>query len=84
MFTVLQPFEAKTHLDSTYELFCTTKKMHHFTIKKINWLMLFKEITAVYSKNQTKDINKTSRVTDCYSRWDIQLLPLGFKGLKVN
>jgi hypothetical protein len=32
----------------------TAKKTQHFTIKKINWLTLFKEIIAVYSKNHTK------------------------------
>jgi hypothetical protein len=36
---------------------CTAKKTQHFTITKINWLMLFKEIIAVYSENHTKRIN---------------------------
>jgi len=31
---------------------------------KINWLMLFKEITAVYPKNHTKPINTKYSVTD--------------------
>jgi hypothetical protein len=35
----------------------TAKKTLHFTIKKINWLTLFKEIIAVYSENHTKHIN---------------------------
>jgi hypothetical protein len=29
----------------------TTNKILHFTIKKINWLMLFKETVAVYTEN---------------------------------
>lgn len=29
------------------------KKTLHFTITKINWLMLFKEMMAVYSENHT-------------------------------
>jgi hypothetical protein len=34
-----------------------TKKTQHFTITKINWLMLFREIIAVYSENHTRPIN---------------------------
>jgi hypothetical protein len=30
---------------------CTSKRTPHFTIKMIMWLMLFKEIIAVYTKN---------------------------------
>jgi hypothetical protein len=32
----------------------TAKKTLHFTITKINWLTLFKEIIAVYSENRRK------------------------------
>jgi hypothetical protein len=35
----------------------TAKKTQLFTITKINWLTLFKEIIAVYSENYTKHIN---------------------------
>jgi hypothetical protein len=35
----------------------TSKRTPHFTIKKINWLTLFKEIIAVYRENHTKPIN---------------------------
>jgi hypothetical protein len=35
----------------------TAKKAQHFTITKINWLTLFKEIIAVYTENHTKPIN---------------------------
>jgi hypothetical protein len=35
----------------------TSKRTPHFTITKINWLTLFKEIITVYSKNQMKPIN---------------------------
>jgi hypothetical protein len=37
----------------------TSKRTPHFTITKINWLMLFKEIIAVYSDNHIKPINAT-------------------------
>jgi len=36
----------------------TSKRTPHFTITKINWLTLFKEIIAVYSANRTKHVNK--------------------------
>jgi hypothetical protein len=35
----------------------TAKKTQHFTISKINWLTLFKEMIAVYTENQTKPKN---------------------------
>jgi hypothetical protein len=34
-------------------------KTQHFTITKINWLMLFREIIGVYSQNHTELINAT-------------------------
>jgi hypothetical protein len=34
-----------------------SKRTPHFTITKFNWLMPFKEIIAVYSENNTKNIN---------------------------
>jgi hypothetical protein len=58
----------------------TLKRTLHFTITKINWLMLFKEIIAAYSENHTKPINTKCSITDCQNRWFIYL-PLGFKGL---
>jgi hypothetical protein len=41
----------------------TTKKTQFFTITKISWLMLFREIIAVYSENHTKmhSMNKIQR-----------------------
>jgi hypothetical protein len=36
----------------------TLFETQHFTIIKINWLMLFKEIIAVYRENHTRPINK--------------------------
>jgi hypothetical protein len=39
------------------QLIRTAKKTQHFTITKINWLTLFKEIIAVYSENHMKPIN---------------------------
>jgi hypothetical protein len=43
----------------------TAKKTQHFTVKKINRLMLFKEIIAVYCENRTKQINTKLRVIRC-------------------
>jgi hypothetical protein len=43
----------------------TSKRTPHFTITKINWLMLLKEIILVYSNNYTKPINAKGTVTDC-------------------
>jgi hypothetical protein len=32
----------------------TSKRTPHFTITKINWLTLFKEVIAVYGENHAK------------------------------
>jgi hypothetical protein len=40
--------------------------------------MLFKEVIAVYSENHTKPINTKRSITDCQSRWFIEL-PLGVR-----
>jgi hypothetical protein len=49
----------------------TSKRTPHFTITKINWLTLFKEIIAVYSENHAKPTNIKCSITDCQSRWFI-------------
>jgi hypothetical protein len=49
----------------------TSKRTPHFTITKTNWLMLFKEIIAVYSENHAKPINTKCSINDCQSRWFI-------------
>jgi hypothetical protein len=58
----------------------TSKRTPHFTITKINWLTLFKEIIAVYSENHAEPIHTKRSITDCQSRWFIYL-PLSLKGL---
>jgi hypothetical protein len=50
---------------------CTSKRTPNFTITKINWLMLLKEIIAIYSENHAKPINTKCSITDCQSRWFI-------------
>jgi hypothetical protein len=35
----------------------TAKKTEHFTIKKLNFLMLLKKLIAVHAENYTKPIN---------------------------
>jgi hypothetical protein len=44
----------------------TSKRTPHFIITKINWLVLFKELIAVYtdSENNSRLINTNSTVTD--------------------
>jgi hypothetical protein len=42
--------------------FPTSKKTQRFSIAKISWLMLFKEVTAVYSEKHTKPINIQSLI----------------------
>jgi hypothetical protein len=58
----------------------TPKRTPHFTITKINWLILFTEIMAVYSENHATPINTKCIITECQSRWFIQL-SLRLKGL---
>jgi hypothetical protein len=41
----------------------TSKRTPNFTITKINWLMLFKEIIAVYGDNRAKPINTKCSLT---------------------
>jgi hypothetical protein len=44
----------------------TSKRTPHFTITKINWITLFKEINVVYSENhKNTDTNTKYSVTDC-------------------
>jgi hypothetical protein len=59
-----------------------SKRTPNFTITKINWLMLFKEIIAVYSENHAKPLSTKFSITDCQSRWFIYV-PLRLKGLKA-
>jgi hypothetical protein len=61
----------------------TAKKTLHFTITKINWLTLFKEIIAVCNENHTRYINTKWRVIDCWS-WCGTYLPFDFKGLMLT
>jgi hypothetical protein len=49
----------------------TSKRTPHFTITKIKWLTVFKEIIAVYIENHAKPINTKCSLADCQSRWFI-------------
>jgi hypothetical protein len=42
----------------------TSKRTAYFTITKINWLTLFKEIIAAYTDNHTRPINRERSVAD--------------------
>jgi hypothetical protein len=53
MFDVTNPF-IKTIFKNSVR---TAKKTQHFTITKINWLTLFREIIIFYSQSHTKHIN---------------------------
>jgi hypothetical protein len=41
-----------------------TSKRTHFTFTTINWLILFKEVIAIYNEKHTKPTNTKRRVTD--------------------
>jgi hypothetical protein len=41
----------------------SSNKPQHVSITKISWLMLFKEIIAVYNKNRAKILNVKMGVT---------------------
>jgi hypothetical protein len=43
----------------------TAKKTQHITIAKINCLILFREIIALYTDIETQCINTECRVSDC-------------------
>jgi hypothetical protein len=43
----------------------TSKRTPNFTITKINWLVLFKEIIAVYSENHTNPTYTKYSFADC-------------------
>jgi hypothetical protein len=45
----------------------TSKRTPNFTITKINWLMLIKEIITAYSENHAKPIKTKYSITDCHS-----------------
>jgi hypothetical protein len=46
------------------EIVRTSKKTPHFTITKMKWLKLFKEVIAFYYEKYKKPINTKCRVTD--------------------
>jgi hypothetical protein len=43
----------------------TAKKTLHFTVTKVNWLTLFKEIIAVYTVNDMKNMSTKFRLVNC-------------------
>jgi hypothetical protein len=45
----------------------TSKRTRHFTITKINWLILITEIIAVYSENHTNAVLLTVKADGSYS-----------------
>jgi hypothetical protein len=63
--TVIDPLKPKLVKIIFKNSVRTAKKTQHFTITKIDWLMLFKEIIPVYTDNHTKPINTKCRVSDC-------------------
>jgi hypothetical protein len=54
---VIVSLRPKAHLNNIKNSGRTSKKTQHVSITKINYLMLFKEIIAVYSENHMKPIN---------------------------
>jgi len=64
----------------------TSKRTPHFTITKINWLTLFKEIIAVYNKSHEAHkytLREKCKVTERQSRWYIYL-PFELQRLMFN
>jgi hypothetical protein len=49
----------------------TTKRTPHFTIKRINWIMMFKNIFAVYNEKNKIPIKTKCRVSIYCNRWDM-------------
>jgi hypothetical protein len=43
----------------------TSKRTQHLAITRINQLLLFEEIIAVYTENRTQPLNTECTVTDC-------------------
>jgi hypothetical protein len=62
----------------------TSKRTPHFTITKINWLMLFKEIIADSVRKIQNPYIKKYSVTGCKYSWNIYNLPLGLKGQMIR
>jgi hypothetical protein len=56
-FHIINPLKPEAHLNIYEDSVRTAKKTQHFTITKINWLMLLKEIIAVHAENHTKPRN---------------------------
>jgi hypothetical protein len=58
-------FEGEARLTTTFKNSVrTSKRTPHFTNTNVNWLMLFKEVIAVYSENRKKPIDTKCRTTD--------------------
>jgi hypothetical protein len=55
------PFEANACLNNSLS---TSKKTQSVSIRKLDWLMLFKEMIAVYSENHMKPVYEKFRITD--------------------
>jgi hypothetical protein len=55
---------------------CTSKKTQHFSVTKINYLILFVKEIAIYTENRMRN-NKKYRVTDPQSRSSLSLHELG-------
>jgi hypothetical protein len=83
VFTIYRPRKRGLRIVSVV-VYVRTSKTQRVSMTTINWLMLFKEIIAVYSENYTKLINTISgqneELLNVKVRW-YMLLPLGFKGL---
>jgi hypothetical protein len=56
----INPLKLKLALITFNNSVRTAKKTPHFTIRKINFLTLFKEIITVYIENHTKHKNKNA------------------------
>jgi hypothetical protein len=58
----------------------TSKRTPYFTITRMNLLMLFKEIFALYSAKYRKELSRNAGLLIVKARYSVR--PLVFKGLK--
>jgi hypothetical protein len=63
LYAALDTSQAKLVYIIFKNLVRTSKKAQYLTITKINWLMLFKEIIAVYTENHMKHVSTKCSVT---------------------
>jgi hypothetical protein len=57
--------KAEAHINNINNPVRASERTPHLSVTNVNCLMLFKEVIAVYSENDTKQINIKCSATDC-------------------